>query len=167
MPSKTDRIPNPVITLSNGTQVENYFSTHDRPSGHVIDTLKMAKKSIHFMAFSFTHAGIAQAMMDRHAAGPEIGGVFEKTQTAAGHSAYFKMHDAQLPVYLDANPRNMHHKVIIIDGEIVIFGSFNFSESADKSNDENLLIVYNRAVAAKFEEEFQRVFKLARDASGR
>ena len=61
----------------------------------------------------------------------------------------------------------MHHKVIIIDGEIVIFGSFNFSDSADRSNDENLLIIYNRAVAARFEEEFQRVFKLARDAEGR
>lgn len=166
-PNKTDRIPNPLITLSNGTQVENYFSTHDRPATHVADTLKLAKKSIHFMAFSFTHAGIADAMMDRHTAGAEIAGVFEKTQTASGHSAYFKMHDARLPVYLDANPRNMHHKVIIIDGEIVIFGSFNFSESADKSNDENLVIVYNRAVAAKFEEEFQRVFKLAKDADGR
>jgi phosphatidylserine/phosphatidylglycerophosphate/cardiolipin synthase-like enzyme len=166
-PSKSDHIPNPLITLSNGTQVENYFSTHDHPASHVIDTLKLAKKSIHFLAFSFTHEGISQAMMDRNAAGAEIAGVFEKTQTASGHSAYFKMHDAKLPVYLDANPRNMHHKVIIIDCEIVIFGSFNFSDSADKSNDENLLIVYNRAVAAKFEEEFQRVFKLAKDADGR
>jgi phosphatidylserine/phosphatidylglycerophosphate/cardiolipin synthase-like enzyme len=167
LPNKSDRIPNPLITLSNGTQVENYFSTHDRPASHVIDTLKMAKKSIHFMAFSFTQEGIYQAMMERNAAGAEVAGVFEKTQTASGHSAYFKMHDARLPVYLDANPRNMHHKVIIIDGEIVIFGSFNFSESADKSNDENLLIIYNRAVAAKFEEEFQRVYKLAKEADGR
>jgi phosphatidylserine/phosphatidylglycerophosphate/cardiolipin synthase-like enzyme len=166
-PSKSDHIPNPLITLSNGTQVENYFSTHDHPATHVIDTLKLAKKSIHFLAFSFTHEGISQAMMDCNTAGAEIAGVFEKTQTASGHSAYFKMHDAKLPVYLDANPRNMHHKVIIIDGEIVIFGSFNFSDSADKSNDENLLIVYNRAVAAKFEEEFQRVYKLAKDADGR
>jgi phosphatidylserine/phosphatidylglycerophosphate/cardiolipin synthase-like enzyme len=166
-PSKTDHIPNPLVTLSNGTQVENYFSTHDHPASHVIDTLKLAKKSIHFLAFSFTHAGITDAMLERHAAGAELAGVFEKSQTAAGHSSYFKMHDSKLPVYLDANPRNMHHKVIIIDGEIVIFGSFNFSDSADKSNDENLLIVYNRAVAAKFEEEYQRVYKLAQDAAGR
>ena len=59
----------------------------------------------------------------------------------------------------------MHHKVIVIDGEIVVVGSFNFSDSADKSNDENLLIIYNRAVAAKFEEEFQKVLKQAREAN--
>jgi phosphatidylserine/phosphatidylglycerophosphate/cardiolipin synthase-like enzyme len=117
------------------------------------------------MAFSFTHEAIAQAMQDRAAAGVEVTGVFEKTQTAAGHSAYFRMHDARLPVFLDGNPRNMHHKVIVIDGEIVVVGSFNFSESADKSNDENLLIIYNRAVAARFEEEFQKVLKQAREAN--
>jgi phosphatidylserine/phosphatidylglycerophosphate/cardiolipin synthase-like enzyme len=166
-PSRTDRIPHPLITLSDGTQVENYFSTHDRPAGHVIETLKLARKSIHFLAFSFTHDGIGQAMLTKSSAGMEVVGVFEKTQTAAGHSEYPKFHDAGLSVYLDANPRNMHHKVIIIDGEIVIAGSFNFSDSADRSNDENLLIIYNRAVAVRFEEEFQRVYKAARDAAGR
>jgi phosphatidylserine/phosphatidylglycerophosphate/cardiolipin synthase-like enzyme len=164
-PSKADRIPNPLLTLADGTQVENYFSTHDHPATHVIDTLKLAKRSIHFLAFSFTHQGIEQAMLDKVAAGVEVSGVFEKTQTAAGHSAYFKMKESKLPVYLDGNPRNMHHKVIVIDGEIVVVGSFNFSESADKSNDENLLVIYNRAVAAKFEEEFQKVLDIARKAN--
>ena len=164
LPSKTDRIPNPMITLSDNTQIENYFSTHDRPANHVVETLKLAKKFIHFMAFSFTHDGIGREMMARAANGVDVQGVFEKTQTAGEHSEYFKMRDAGLHVYLDGNSRNMHHKVIIIDGEIVIFGSFNFSESADKSNDENLLIVYNRNVAARFEEEYQRVLQTARNA---
>ena len=164
-PSKADRIPNPLLTLADGTQVENYFSTHDRPASHVMDTVRQARKSIHFMAFSYTHQGIEQAMLERAGAGVEVTGVFEKTQTAAGHSAYFKMRDARLPVYLDGNPRNMHHKVIVIDGEIVVVGSFNFSDSADRSNDENLLIIYNRAVAAKFEEEFQKILKQAREAN--
>jgi phosphatidylserine/phosphatidylglycerophosphate/cardiolipin synthase-like enzyme len=61
----------------------------------------------------------------------------------------------------------MHHKVVIIDGAIVVCGSFNFSDSADRSNDENLLIIYNRAVAARFEEEYRRVYDLARAADGR
>jgi phosphatidylserine/phosphatidylglycerophosphate/cardiolipin synthase-like enzyme len=164
-PTKTDRIPNPLVTLSDGTQVESYFSTNDHPAGHVADAVQLARKSVHFMAFSFTHEAIAKAMQERAAAGVEVSGVFEKTQTAAGHSAFFRMHDARLSVFLDGNPRNMHHKVIVIDGEIVVVGSFNFSESADKSNDENLLIIYNRAVAGRFEEEFQKVLKQAREAN--
>lgn len=165
VPSRADRIPNPLLTLADGTQVENYFSTHDRPAAHVIEAVRQARKSVHFMAFSFTHDGIAQAMHERAANGVEVTGVFEKAQTAAGHSAYSRLRDARLAVYLDGNSRNMHHKVIVIDGEIVVVGSFNFSESADKSNDENLLIIYNRAVAGRFEEEFQRVLQQAREAN--
>jgi phosphatidylserine/phosphatidylglycerophosphate/cardiolipin synthase-like enzyme len=163
-PGRNDRIPNPLITLADGTQIENYFSPHDRPATKVIETLKLAKKSIHFMAFSYTHDGIGQAMLARAAAGAEVAGVFEKTQAAGGYSEYDRLRNAGLSVFLDGNSRNMHHKAIVIDGEIVICGSFNFSESADKSNDENLLIIYNRGVAARFEEEFQRVYGVAKAA---
>jgi phosphatidylserine/phosphatidylglycerophosphate/cardiolipin synthase-like enzyme len=166
-PSKTDHIPNPLVKLGDGTQVENYFAPHDHPATHVIDALKLAKKSIHFLAFSFTHKGIGDGMLARSQAGVEVAGVFEKTQVAGGHSQFERMRAANLAVFLDANPRNMHHKVIVIDGEIVVCGSFNFSENADRSNDENMLIIYNRAVAAKFEEEFQRVHGLAKQADGR
>ncbi len=160
-PDRLAHIPNPVVKLADGTQIENYFSTHDQPSRHIIDTIKLARRTVHFLAFSFTHDGIGRAMLEKAQAGVEVGGVFEKTQTAAGHSEYSKLKDAGLAVYLDGNPRNMHHKVIVIDSEIVIVGSFNFSESADKSNDENLLIIYSRAIAAKFEEEIERVVKVA------
>ena len=133
-----------------------------------MDTLKLAKKSIHFMAFSFTHEGIGSG----HAGAKRRGGrdcrrLREDPDRVRPLRLFQDAAKPSWPVYLDANPRNMHHKVIIIDGEIVIFGSFNFSDSADKSNDENLLIIYNRAVAAKFEEEFQRVVQVAKQAGSK
>jgi phosphatidylserine/phosphatidylglycerophosphate/cardiolipin synthase-like enzyme len=166
-PTKFDRIPHPVLTLADGTQIENYFAPHDRPAGKVIEALKLARKSIHFLAFSYTHDMISQTMLAKAAGGVEVSGVFEKTQTAGGHSEYGRLRQAGLLVFTDANPRNMHHKAIVIDGEIVVCGSFNFSDSADRSNDENLLIIYNRSVAARFEEEFQRILHTARSADGR
>lgn len=164
-PSKAAHIPNPVVKLADGSQLENYFSTHDGVAGHVAATVAQARKSIHFLAFSFTHDEIARAMLSRAQAGVEVSGVFEKTQTSGGHSEYERLASARLPVYLDGNPRNMHHKAIIIDGEIVIAGSFNFSESADKSNDENLVIIHSHEAARQFEEEFQKVLSVARQSA--
>jgi len=57
----------------------------------------------------------------------------------------------------------MHHKVIIIDERIVIFGSFNFSDNANTQNDENLLIVDNADIARAFKGEFDRVLNLAQN----
>ena len=56
----------------------------------------------------------------------------------------------------------MHHKVFIIDENIVITGSFNPTESADKRNDENILIIHDSIVAGKYLGEFDRVWKMAK-----
>jgi phosphatidylserine/phosphatidylglycerophosphate/cardiolipin synthase-like enzyme len=43
-----------------------------------------------------------------------------------------------------------------------VTGSFNFSTSADKSNDENVVIFKNAEINRRFEEEFQKVYGAAR-----
>jgi phosphatidylserine/phosphatidylglycerophosphate/cardiolipin synthase-like enzyme len=66
-------------------------------------------------------------------------------------------HNAGLPVYLDGNPGQMHHKVFIIDQKIVITGSYNFSFSAETQNDENVVIFFDPQIAAQYLAEFRRV----------
>jgi phosphatidylserine/phosphatidylglycerophosphate/cardiolipin synthase-like enzyme len=51
----------------------------------------------------------------------------------------------------------MHHKVFIVDGKTVVTGSFNFSDSADEKNDENLIIIHDEAIAQQYRAEFARV----------
>jgi phosphatidylserine/phosphatidylglycerophosphate/cardiolipin synthase-like enzyme len=167
-PSRGDKIPNPIVTLRDGTIIENYFSTHDKVADHVVTAVQGSNLSLHFLAFSFTHDGISKAMLTRAHTGVEVRGVFEKSQTTNSYSEYARMSKVGPPVevYTDANPRNMHHKVIIIDGKKTIAGSFNFSSNADKSNDENLVIIHSPQVSKLFEEEFQRVFGAARQKSG-
>jgi phosphatidylserine/phosphatidylglycerophosphate/cardiolipin synthase-like enzyme len=55
--------------------------------------------------------------------------------------------------------------VIIIDQEIVITGSYNFTASAEDNNDENVVILFSPEIAAIFMEEFQRVHDLAQPLS--
>jgi phosphatidylserine/phosphatidylglycerophosphate/cardiolipin synthase-like enzyme len=91
-----------------------------------------------------------------------VEGVFESRGAESEYSQYGPLRDAGLQVWKDGNPAVMHHKVIIIDRAIVIMGSFNYSASADESNDENLLIIYDPQIAAQYLEEFDRVVAEAR-----
>ena len=50
------------------------------------------------------------------------------------------------------------HKVILIDDQIVITGSYNFSNNAKTRNDENTLIVHSPDIAAIYRQEFERVW---------
>lgn len=162
-PSKERGIPNPIVTEADGSRVETCFAPQNDCAGRIIATVQGAQTSVRFLAFSFTHDPIGQAIIARSQAGVQVGGVFETTGSNVPSSEYGKMKAAGLPVYTDGNPWTMHHKVIIIDERIVIFGSFNFSDNAAKANDENLLIVENADIARAFTAEYDRILALAKN----
>jgi len=146
----------------NGTMVEVYFSPDDGAVRRILELLSGAQTSIAFLAFSFTSDEISLAMLERAEAGVEVYGVFDDSQVRSNTGdEYDRLLQSGLPVYLDANPDKMHHKVIVIDGRIVITGSYNFSRSAETRNDENMLIVFSPEIAGLYLAEVERVFALA------
>ena len=155
-PRKTRGVPFPHFNISGG-RLENYFSPEDSVGAQIIRWLGAARQDVHFLAFSFTHNGIGDAMLERARAGVEIGGIFEASDALANGSQYPRLKQAGLDVALSRNPWLLHDKLILIDGHIVILGSFNFSSSADRANDENVLIVDDPALTAAFESEYQRI----------
>jgi len=161
-PNKAKGVPNPVVNID-GTRIENYFASEDDTIGNIVRTVNNAQRSVYFLAFSFTQDDIGRAMIDKQKAGLTVGGVFETTGSQVPTSEYGKMKAAGLDVYTDGNPWVMHHKVIIIDDHLTVFGSFNFSDNAAKSNDENLLIVDNPDIAKAFKAEYDRVLALAKN----
>jgi phosphatidylserine/phosphatidylglycerophosphate/cardiolipin synthase-like enzyme len=114
------------------------------------------------MAYSFTADPIGSVMRVSAADGLTVAGVMDADQIKSNLGTEFDpFSKAELDVYKDGIPGLMHHKVIIIDKSIVIFGSYNFTNSAETRNDETLVVIYNRDIAAQFMEEFQIVFKAA------
>jgi len=146
-----------------GAAVENYFAPEDQVAEKIVARLSQAQKTIDFMAFSFTHDEIGQAVRDRAQAGVRVRGVFENTGSQTAYSEFPRMKSAKLDVFQDGNPYLMHHKVFIVDGQTVILGSFNFSQNAEQENDENLLIVDDAGLAQSFTQEFERVYAQAKN----
>jgi len=48
-----------------------------------------------------------------------------------------------VPTYIDPVHKIAHNKVMVIDGQTVITGSFNFTKSVEEGNAENLLVINN------------------------
>ena len=121
----------------------------------LVQYVQGAKKSVHYMIFTFTDQDLANAMIAQSKAGLDVQGVIE--DRGASQGALPSLFCAKLPVKIDGNKYTMHHKVIVIDGQTVITGSFNFTKSADTANDDNLLVIHSPAVAALYEQEYQRI----------
>jgi phosphatidylserine/phosphatidylglycerophosphate/cardiolipin synthase-like enzyme len=148
------------------TLLETCFSPEDKCDELLTARINEAQQSIRFMAFSFTHSGIGQAVRDRARAGVTVQGVFETRGSETVYSEFGQKKQENLDVWQDGNPYTMHHKVFIIDEQIVVTGSFNFSNNAARSNDENMLIIHDATIARQYLEEFNRVYSQAANRSG-
>jgi len=135
-----------------------YFSPEDNIEKIIYDRIKKAGTSVKFMQFSYTSDVIGEMMIKMFKEGIAVEGVFEKKGSDTEYSEYIKMKIESVPVKLDGNKYAMHHKVIIIDDRMVITGSFNISRNANINNDENIIIIESREVAAKYIEEFNRIY---------
>jgi phosphatidylserine/phosphatidylglycerophosphate/cardiolipin synthase-like enzyme len=161
-PDKIAGMPNPKVSLD-GTTLEIYFSPEDKAASRIIELIQGAQESINFLAYSFTSTDIGFAMIERSQAGVTVAGVMDDGQVNSSQSTeYDPLTQAGLNVRLDGNLIGlMHHKVIIIDQKVVITGSYNFTESAETTNDENVVIIFSPEIAVKYTEEFQRVYQQA------
>ncbi len=152
---KGNLVRNPSVNLD-GVKIETYFCPEDRCADRIKEELKKATSSIKFMTFSFTHEGIANILMMKHVDGLDVEGVMEARQVSK-YSQMMRLNTSGIDVVKDGNKNNMHHKVFIIDNEIVITGSFNPTNNGDKGNDENILIISDRDIASLYLEEYEKV----------
>jgi phosphatidylserine/phosphatidylglycerophosphate/cardiolipin synthase-like enzyme len=153
--------PNPTVNIED-TRIEVYFSPDDGIAAPVLELLTNAKESIHFLAFSFTTDEFGETIRLQAENGLTVAGVMEEEQVKSNIGTEYDLFiQAGLDVLIDGNEGQMHHKTMIIDEQVVITGSYNFSRSAETRNDENLIVIYNEQIADFYMQEFQRVFQLA------
>ncbi len=156
--------PYPVVTIQ-GTQVEVLFSPDDVVVARLSQLLGTAQESIYFLAYAFASEDLGQIIRDRAAQGIKVSGVLEFDQVDPNQvnpnpnqiEASNLFRQAGLDVRLHSAPEVMYHKLMIIDGKIVVMGSYDFTNRAETDNDENVLIIHSEMIAQKFMEEFQRV----------
>ncbi|NOZ71620.1 MAG: hypothetical protein GXP38_06865 [Chloroflexi bacterium] len=160
-PDSPDNTPNPELVI-HGVTVQNDFAPEKRLVPMVSRAVASAEQEILFLTFAFTSKEIGEAMLGRADAGVSVRGVFE-TVGSENEFSYYTIAGredlANLDVRQDSSPGLMHHKVFIIDRTTVVFGSFNFTDSANRKNDENIVIVHDPAFAAPFVQEFERIWQ--------
>lgn len=149
--------PYPRLFLD-GIEIETYFAPEDKVEREILEELNKAKQEIVFMAFSFTSDLIAKAMAEKIKSGVSVKGIFEKAQGSV-YTEYDFLKNSGADVRWDTNRYNMHHKVIVIDRETVITGSYNFSKNAERVNDENCIIIHNMEIAGEYIKEYNRLIR--------
>jgi phosphatidylserine/phosphatidylglycerophosphate/cardiolipin synthase-like enzyme len=146
-----------------GTPVQIMFSPDNNPELRIVNEILKAQSSAYFMMFTFAKSTtIDDALITKLQGGNfEVVGVLDGGQSAHKWSPHKAVSNEGASLRRETLPNNgkLHHKVIVLDDETVIGGSFNYTGPANQYNDENLFLVRNPQVAAFFKEEVKRVFE--------
>ncbi|BAI88671.1 hypothetical protein N39L_07930 [Limnospira platensis NIES-39] len=148
-------------------------------NGLIAQTLQRARNDINFALFVFSAQELSDTLKTVHQRGVEIRGLIEVGFAYRYYSEALDMMGIALPNNCRYQPGNnpwsqpistvgvpnlaegdrLHHKFAVIDDQIVITGSHNWSRAANHSNDETLLVVNNPTVNAHFQREFERLYQ--------
>ena len=132
-----------------------YFSQHGGATSAIIKILDQAKKSILVQAYSFTSARIASALVRAHNRGVDVQVILDRCQRTEKYSSADLLTNAGIKTLIDPAHSIAHNKVMIVDGQAVLTGSFNFTKAAEERNAENLLIIYSKRLAIRFAENWR------------
>ncbi len=105
------------------------------------------------MGYSFTSVEVVRALVQAKRRGVDVKVVLDWKSNAgnknnASKAAMNLLAGAGIPVRTVSTYKILHDKVIVADGHNTQVGSFNFSRAADRSNSENVLVVWDDPVVA-------------------
>ena len=133
---------------------EVYFSPRGGCTEAAVRELNAARQTVLVQAYSFTSAPIASALVAASRRGVRVEAVLDKSNKTGKYSEADFLLNARIPTYIDDKHAIAHNKVMIIDGETVLTGSFNFTKAAEESNAENLLILRSTHLAKLYSNSF-------------
>jgi phosphatidylserine/phosphatidylglycerophosphate/cardiolipin synthase-like enzyme len=136
----------PRSSIPNGIQV--FFSPNGGATQAAVDALGQATNSVLVQAYSFTSAALAQALVAAQHRGVTVQIILDRSQRTEKYSEADFFNHNEVTTLIDSRHAIAHNKVMIIDGFLVLTGSFNFTRAAEDKNAENLLLI-NDPILAK------------------
>ncbi len=119
--------------------------------GEILNLIYNAKHNIRVQSYTFTSYKIARALVDMKKKGIDVQVILDKSQFQCGYFSqrnYLLQHG--IPIFEDYKPDIAHNKVMIVDGQMVETGSYNYTKSAQRYNAENVLILHDAQLARQY-----------------
>ncbi len=137
------------VLFSPGTDIGNTLN----------DLLNKAKKSVLLCVFSITDHRLAKDIWECHKRGVQVKVITDDRKIFDRGSEIQNLRNKGIDIKIDHSEYHMHNKFGIIDDRIAFTGSFNWTYTAQKHNQENLLVTTNQSIVEQFKSEFDRLWQ--------
>jgi phosphatidylserine/phosphatidylglycerophosphate/cardiolipin synthase-like enzyme len=134
-------------------QIAVCFVPPDDCTGTLVGLIGAARKRVEVQAYELTSRPIIAALIDAHRRGVRVQAVLDRYDlqpvgTRPGSAR--QLAAAGIPVWIDQAPGVAHNKIMVIDDDLVVGGSFNYTVSAQKQNAENMTLTRSAEIAGRY-----------------
>lgn len=140
-------------------EVQPLFSPYDKVDEAIHVQLKQASRTVHCSLYGITNLRLANDLIAAKKRGADVGVGLDKTQASGQHDLHDKLRNAGILVEIKPVGVLEHNKFCVIDGAMVIMGSWNWSNSAQKQDNSDVIIADCPQVAHAFEAAYQRIIE--------
>jgi phosphatidylserine/phosphatidylglycerophosphate/cardiolipin synthase-like enzyme len=148
-------LADPPVRTSVPPTIQTYFSPNGGTRDAIVALLDGARDEILVALYTFTDPILADAIIRAHRRGVRVEMALDRTQRTARGGQAERVIAAGVPVRFDRRYRILHHKFAVIDGGLVVTGSFNWTRAAEKSNGENTVVLADRGVVERYRGVFR------------
>ncbi|NQZ05811.1 MAG: nuclease [Algicola sp.] len=136
-----------------------YFSPGTSCVDKIIASLNSVKENLDICVFTISDDVISKAIIDAHKRGVEVRIITDDEKVDDKGSDIAEFVANEISVKTDDSPAHMHHKFAIFDKQILLNGSFNWTRSASKNNNENIVVDATPHLVSSFQETFDSLWE--------
>jgi len=158
----------PIRWLENSFDLieRNTFRLHEvllSPGKQIPDTLNVllenAKHTISICVFTISDQNLSGKLLDAHRRGVSVRIISDDQKVHDRGSQIYNLKKAGVKVKIDHSRYHMHNKFGIVDNRIAFTGSYNWTYTANKHNQENLIVTTNFDIVKQFSGQFEKLWE--------
>ncbi|RVC47462.1 MAG: phospholipase D family protein [Mesorhizobium sp.] len=151
----------PMPAIATQADVTVCFTPAQKCEPEIVKAIDKAREAIRVQAYGFRSLPIIHALQRAAQRGVEVLVILDKTNDRK-YSAATLLSAFNIPVWIDYQPAIAHNKVIIIDGHLVIGGSYNYTAGAASRNAENVTFIDSQAIAKRYLANWESRLRVSR-----
>ncbi|WP_458118834.1 phospholipase D-like domain-containing protein [Paenibacillus sp. Z6-24] len=122
----------------------------------VLQTINDARQSIDLSMYNLSRGSIVKALAKAAERGVQVRIISD--QSKVNLEDLQKLLDANVPIRINTFDGKMHEKLMLVDGQTALVGSFNYTRASSEENDEVLLAIHDAALTGKWKEVFEKMW---------
>jgi len=154
------RNANNALVFSPKDLSEAYFSPGESCRKAIIEQIEKATKRLQICVFTISDDRISDAIIRASRKGIDVRIITDNDKSNDLGSDVVRLAQGGIPIKMDNTSNHMHHKFMVVDELMLLTGSYNWTLSASKFNQENIVLLSEAGLVKSFLNEFEKLWTI-------